>query len=400
MKKVLIFFLWSVSALGTDGTITMEPKSGVYWPVTGTFWQTTQPVSFSSPISLASGSNAVGSITNTSFACTQSTGSNLHVVVDTAPTTTVTGSFYQATQPVSGTFWQTTQPVSIASLPALTTGSAVIGHVVVDTAPSTAVTNTGTFATQSTLSAETTKIIGTVNIASAQTVGLVAGSAVVGHVINDASSAVIGHVIVDTAPSTAVTNAGTFATQSTLSAETTKVIGTVNISSAQTVGIVAGSAVIGHVINDASSAVIGHVIADSGSTTAVTGNVAVTMAASSISGSNPCVNPTSTLVSIAGATSGTAAVQIIALSGSTKVYICSMSIIGVSGTTPTFSLVQGTGSNCASSQTVLKQSWATAAGTLYAFANPVAVGVAGQAVCYLDTGTTPIQNYQITYVQQ
>lgn len=35
-----------------------------------------------------------------------------HVVVDTAPTTAVTGTFWQATQPVSGTFWQTTQPVS------------------------------------------------------------------------------------------------------------------------------------------------------------------------------------------------------------------------------------------------------------------------------------------------
>ena len=37
-----------------------------------------------------------------------------------------------------------------------------------------------------------------------------------------------------------------------------------------TAGLVAGTAVIGHVINDASSAVIGHVIADTGSTTAVT----------------------------------------------------------------------------------------------------------------------------------
>lgn len=69
----------------------------------------------------------------------------------------------------------------------------------------------------------------------------------------------------------------------TLSAETTKVIGTVNISASQTVGISAGSAVIGHVINDASSAVIGHVITDSGSTTAVTGNVAVTIASGATS---------------------------------------------------------------------------------------------------------------------
>ena len=69
-------------------------------PVSGTFWQTTQPVSISS-----------------------------------MPST-----------PVTGTFWQTTQPVSISSM------------------PSTAVTNAGTFAVQaaSTLAAETTKVIGTV----------------------------------------------------------------------------------------------------------------------------------------------------------------------------------------------------------------------------------------------
>ena len=40
--------------------------------VTGTFWQTTQPVSLASLPSLATGSNAIGSITNTSFASTQS----------------------------------------------------------------------------------------------------------------------------------------------------------------------------------------------------------------------------------------------------------------------------------------------------------------------------------------
>lgn len=44
----------------------------------------------------------------------------------------------------------------------------------------------------------------------------------------------------------------------------------VSIGSNGTVALAAGSAVVGHVINDASSAVIGHVIADSGSTTAVT----------------------------------------------------------------------------------------------------------------------------------
>lgn len=63
-------------------------------------------------------------------------------VIGTVP---VSGTFWQATQPVSGTFWQATQPVSIATLPALAAGSAVIGHVIVDTTSTTAVTQaTGT----------------------------------------------------------------------------------------------------------------------------------------------------------------------------------------------------------------------------------------------------------------
>jgi hypothetical protein len=134
-----------------DGSTVTQPVSiAASVPVTGTFYQTTQPVS--------------GSI---SFTAPQ------HVIVDTAPTTAVTiatmpstpvtGTFWQSTQPVSltalpvghnivdsgsitvanaslavtGSFWQSTQPVSIASLPALTAGSAMIGHVVVDTAPVT-----------------------------------------------------------------------------------------------------------------------------------------------------------------------------------------------------------------------------------------------------------------------
>lgn len=40
-----------------------------------------------------------------------------HVIVDSASSVAVTGTFWQATQPVSGTFWQSTQPVSIAAAP-------------------------------------------------------------------------------------------------------------------------------------------------------------------------------------------------------------------------------------------------------------------------------------------
>lgn len=88
-------------------------------PVSGTFFQATQPVSLASLPSLAAGSNAIGSITNTSFASTQSgnwsvrtqdgsgnaitsTSNALDVNIKNA-SIAVTGTFWQATQPVSGT---------------------------------------------------------------------------------------------------------------------------------------------------------------------------------------------------------------------------------------------------------------------------------------------------------
>lgn len=85
---------------------------------------------------------------------TQATGTNLHVVVDTAPTTAVTGTFFQATQPVSGTFFQTTQPVSAASLP-LPTGAATSAN------QSTEISSLATIATNTT-NAGTPTVSGTV----------------------------------------------------------------------------------------------------------------------------------------------------------------------------------------------------------------------------------------------
>jgi hypothetical protein len=102
-------------------------------PVTGTFWQATQPVSLA---------------TNTPDVTDRSARLLGHVTVDNA-SLAVTGSFFQATQPVSGTFWQATQPVSLATnTPDVTDRSArLLGHVTVDNA-SLAVTGTFWQATQ------------------------------------------------------------------------------------------------------------------------------------------------------------------------------------------------------------------------------------------------------------
>jgi hypothetical protein len=119
----------------------------------------------------------------------------------------------------------------------------------------------------------------------------------------------------------------------------------------------------------------------------------------SVTSTNPCANPQATLVSVTGATSTNNATQIVALSGTTKIFICSMTVVGVSGTSPTFSLVYGTGTNCATGQTTLVQAFSTTANQSYLFQGPVAVSPAGNAVCYKDGGTSPVENYQITYVQ-
>jgi len=62
-----------------------------------------------------SGGQAV-TVTSGSITATQGTGSNLHVAVDSAPTTAVTGTFFQGTQ-----------PVSLATAPALVASTAKIG---------------------------------------------------------------------------------------------------------------------------------------------------------------------------------------------------------------------------------------------------------------------------------
>ncbi len=174
---------------------------------------------------------------------------------------------------VTGTFWQATQPVSIASLPALSAGTAVIGHVIADSGSTTAVTgnvavtgtfwqatqpvsiaaavhvvaDSGTITTVSTLTTITNVVhvddnagsltvdnngtfVVQASIAAAQTLATVTTVGTVTTITN------VVHVD-DNAGSLTVDNSGTFAVQATLAAETTKVIGTVNVSAGQTIAV-------------------------------------------------------------------------------------------------------------------------------------------------------------------
>lgn len=233
--------------------------------VTGTFYQTTQPVSGSvtadigttNGLALDSSLSTImtdlgtinttlgspfqvgGSIANTSFVATQPTGSNLHVTVDSAPTTAVTGTFFQTTQPISGTV-----------------------------------------TANATLSAETTKIIGTVNIAAAQTIGVtgtfyqttqpISGSVSVSNF--PATQAVTQSTSPWVVSGTVTANAGTGTMATSLASLPVghNIIDSGTLIVTQPTGSNLNATVVGTVALSAGTAVIGHVITDTGSTTAAT----------------------------------------------------------------------------------------------------------------------------------
>lgn len=132
-----------------------------------------------------------------------------------------------------------------------------------------------------------------------------------------------------------------------------------------------------------------------------TAGVDVNIKTNSIANANPCMSGFSTIQGVAGATSGTSSVQLVAISGSTKIYVCSMQVTSVSGTTPTFALRYGTGSACATGTvTTFGPTAALTVGQIVGPNLPFMVTPAGQALCYIQTGTSPVANYTITYVQQ
>lgn len=100
--------------IGLVSTASINGNVGIVGtvPVSGTFWQSTQPVSFNQLVSLASGT-LVGLNPSSNFIGLVSTASingNVGIV---------------GTVPVSGTFWQTTQPVSFSQLVSLASGTLV-----------------------------------------------------------------------------------------------------------------------------------------------------------------------------------------------------------------------------------------------------------------------------------
>jgi hypothetical protein len=120
------------------GSVTASISGTV--PVSGTFYQTTQPVSLASLPSLVAGTSQIGSVTasisgtipvsisSVTIGNSITISSLPSLVAGTAQIGSVTASII-GTVPVSGTFYQATQPVSLATLPSLVASTAQIGSV-------------------------------------------------------------------------------------------------------------------------------------------------------------------------------------------------------------------------------------------------------------------------------
>ena len=121
------------TAANLNATVTGTVGISGTVPVSGTFWQTTQPVSLTTLPALVASSAVIGSVKVTDGTNFQPTGDTsartIHTTVD------------NSSLAVTGTFWQSTQPISIAS--AVTVAQATASSL------NATVVGTGTFAVQS-----------------------------------------------------------------------------------------------------------------------------------------------------------------------------------------------------------------------------------------------------------
>jgi hypothetical protein len=150
-----------------------------------------------------SGSNANGQATMANSAPV--------VIASNQSAIPVTGTFYQTTQPVSGTFFQTTQPVSAASLP-LPTGAAT------SALQSTANTSLATLVTNSPALGQALATASIPVILPAATITTLTPPTSV--TVTQATGTNL-HTVVDSAPTTAVTESGTWTVQPGNSANST-----------------------------------------------------------------------------------------------------------------------------------------------------------------------------------
>jgi hypothetical protein len=304
----------NATAVKVDGSAVTQPVSGTFWqttqPVSGTFFQTTQPVSLATNTpTLQSGSTT---------AVTQATASNLNAtVVGVGTAGTPSGGILTVQGATSMTKLLVTpdsvalpsnQSVNVSQINAVTP---LMGNGVTGTGSQrvTIASDNTAFSVNATLSAETTKVIGTVNQGTSP------------WVIGQSTAASLNATVVGT---------GTFAVQAaaTLNAETTKVIGVVrtadgsgnlltSTSNALDINIKSGSiANTSFAATQATGSNL-HTVVDSGTITTVSTVTAVTAITNALpAGANALgtVGTTSAVINVGQKTVSTTAVQISASS--------------------------------------------------------------------------------------
>jgi len=118
-------------------------------------------------------------------------------------------------------------------------------------------------------------------------------------------------------------------------------------------------------------------------------------------GQNPCLNPAATLSMFTATVSNTSLNTMTAAASPARVYICSVFASGYSGSGLSFNLVQGTGTNCGTSQSFLLEAITVTTGTLLSVPGPIVANLpAGYSLCYNVAGSTPFVNLLVNFVVQ
>lgn len=247
-------------SLTTAGLLRVD-ASGTTVPVSGTFWQATQPIS--GTITASQGgtwniTNISGTVSLPTGAATETTLSSLNTKIPSNLTVTATRLLVDGsgvTQPVSGTFWQATQPVSIAA--------------------TLAVAQSGTWTVQPGNTANTTawKVDGSAVTQPVSGTFWQATQPISGSVTISGTATVTGNKAEDAASADGDAGFPMLATRKASPANTSSTDGDYEFLQ-MSAGRLWTSSVIDTAL-PAGSNVIGHIVADSGSTTAVTGNVTV-----------------------------------------------------------------------------------------------------------------------------
>jgi len=114
---------------------------------------------------------------------------------------------------------------------------------------------------------------------------------------------------------------------------------------------------------------------------------------------DPCANPNVAKSSVAISISSATTTQLVALSGTTHVYVCGFAFT-LAGTTPTLAFEYGTGTTCGTGTTALTGAF-SAAQSVYPPGYTVMTAPSGNALCAVTTGTgTPLMEGVLTYVAQ